>query len=237
MSLHKPLVLNLSLMIALMAVMLHDAMAWSNKFGSISFNGKPISLPGERKKKRADDQVDIKPKGLVSLRESMESDLVIKSHGRGLAAKLRDRPYAGIIEEKARKYGVTKELVHAVIQAESSYNPKAVSHAGAIGLMQLMPQTAKRFGVRDSTNPRQNIDGGVRYLRFLLDYFDNNLRLAVAGYNAGEKAVTRYGRRIPPYKETRKYVTRVMKYLRRNQNKTASQSLSSLGSQLARQGV
>lgn len=236
MSLHKLLLLNLSVIFASMTGMLHDATAWSNKFGSISFNGKSVKLPGEREKKRKEDQIDIKPKGHVSLLDSINSGMLLKPQKKGLAAQLKDRPYAVIIHEKSRKYGVFPELVHAVIQAESSYNPKAVSPAGAIGLMQLMPGTARRFGVRDSTNPRQNIDGGVRYLRYLLDYFDNNLRLAVAGYNAGENAVTRYGRKIPPYKETRQYVTRVMKYMRRNQNKTRSLSLSSLGHRLALQG-
>ncbi|MEN8213625.1 MAG: lytic transglycosylase domain-containing protein [Pseudomonadota bacterium] len=189
----------------------------SSLFGTISFNGKQINLPSRNEKKIELNQGDIKPKRIG-----------IEPRITGVADKLGNRPYADIVDEKAKKYGVFPELVHAVIQAESSYNPRAVSPVGAVGLMQLMPGTAKRFGVRDSTNPRQNIDGGVRYLRFLLDYFENNLRLAVAGYNAGENAVIKHGRKIPPYKETRQYVTRVMKYLHRNLDKTQSQHLSSL---------
>lgn len=234
MSLNRLMVLTISVIVTSLIGIPPDAMAGpSALFGTISFNGKAVNVPFLVEKKRVLNQDDIKTKGVVSLRDSLGAGLVIDPRSRGLAAQLKDRPYAAIIDEKAQKYGVFPELVHAVIQAESSYNPKAVSPVGAVGLMQLMPKTAKRFGVSDSTNPRQNIDGGVRYLRFLLDYFDNNLRLAVAGYNAGENAVIKYGRKIPPYKETRLYVTRVMKYLRSNLHKTQSQSLSLLVSQAA----
>lgn len=221
MSLHKLLIVSISVIVTSLIGSPQDAMARSGNlsslFGTISFNGKQINLPSRNEKKIELNQGDIKPKRIG-----------IEPRITGVADKLGNRPYADIVDEKAKKYGVFPELVHAVIQAESSYNPRAVSPVGAVGLMQLMPGTAKRFGVRDSTNPRQNIDGGVRYLRFLLDYFENNLRLAVAGYNAGENAVIKHGRKIPPYKETRQYVTRVMKYLHRNLDKTQSQHLSSL---------
>jgi soluble lytic murein transglycosylase-like protein len=108
------------------------------------------------------------------------------------------------------------ELIHAVIEAESAYDPNAVSSAGAVGLMQLMPATARRFGVSDRTDPEQNIDAGANYLRKLLSMFDNDVKLAIASYNAGEGAVMKYGRTIPPYRETQQYVVRVLKYLRRN---------------------
>lgn len=117
--------------------------------------------------------------------------------------------YAGIIETAARAYGVDKALVHAVISAESGYNAQAVSRTGAQGLMQLMPQTARRYGVRDVMDPVQNIHGGVKYLHDLLVMFKGNIELAVAAYNAGENAVMRYGR-IPPYAETLGYVPRVL---------------------------
>ncbi len=90
------------------------------------------------------------------------------------------------IDEAAARYGINSKLIHAVIQTESYYNPTIMSHAGAVGLMQLMPATADRFGVTDRENPRQNIDGGTRYLKILLKMFDNDLKLALAAYNAGE---------------------------------------------------
>jgi len=120
------------------------------------------------------------------------------------------------IIETAEKYHLLPELLHAVIEVESAYNPEAVSHAGAVGLMQLMPATAERFGVTDRTDPGQSLDGGAQYLRFLLDHFHNDLMLALAGYNAGENAVKKYNHTIPPYAETRGYVAKVLKLLRRN---------------------
>jgi soluble lytic murein transglycosylase-like protein len=115
------------------------------------------------------------------------------------------------IRETAERYGVSPNLVEAVIRAESAFNPWAVSRKGAQGLMQLMPQTASALGVRDSFNPRQNIDGGVRHLRYLLDRYPGDLALAVAAYNAGESAVDYY-RGIPPYPETQQYVKKVLAY-------------------------
>ena len=109
----------------------------------------------------------------------------------------------------AKKYGVDEKLVHAVIKTESTYRKSAVSKKGAAGLMQLMPATASRFGVSDRMDERQNIEGGVRFLKFLLDTFKDT-KLAVAGYNAGEHAVMRHKNRIPPYPETRNYVGLVM---------------------------
>ncbi len=123
--------------------------------------------------------------------------------------------FAPHIEQAANESGVDAALVHAVITAESGYNPAAVSRAGAQGLMQLMPATAERYAVRDAFDPRQNIRGGTRYLRDLLHMFDNNVELAVAAYNAGENAVVRHGRRIPPYRETRAYVPKVLALYRK----------------------
>jgi hypothetical protein len=109
----------------------------------------------------------------------------------------------------AREYGVDPELVTAVIAVESNFNPKAESPRGARGLMQLLPETAKRFEVRDIWDPIQNIRGGIAYLRWLIEHYNGRLRLVLAGYNAGEQAVEQYGR-IPPYEETRHYVTRIL---------------------------
>jgi len=121
------------------------------------------------------------------------------------------RPYAREITEAADRYGIPERLVTAVIRAESGFNPHAVSRKGAQGLMQLMPSTASVLGVRNSFDPRENIDGGVRHLRGLLDRFPGNLPFAIAAYNAGEKAVTAYGG-IPPYPETQDYVVKVLRY-------------------------
>ena len=118
--------------------------------------------------------------------------------------------FGGIIQTASSSHGVDTALVHAVITAESGYNPNAVSRKGATGLMQLMPDTAKRYGVRNSFDPVENIHGGVRYLRDLLVLFNGNVELAVAGYNAGENAVIRHGNRVPPYAETTDYVPKVI---------------------------
>lgn len=120
--------------------------------------------------------------------------------------------YAPIIEGCARKYNVPVELICGVILQESGGNPRAVSHAGARGLMQLMPGTARRFGVTNSFDPAQNIEGGTKYLRFLLDRFKGDLPLAVAAYNSGEGNVEKYGNKIPPFKETQAYVPNVLGY-------------------------
>jgi soluble lytic murein transglycosylase-like protein len=118
-----------------------------------------------------------------------------------------------LIGANARRYNLAPELLHAVIRAESAYDHTAVSSAGAQGLMQLMPGTAARYGVKDSFNPADNVRGGAAYLRDLLDMFDQDLRLALAGYNAGENAVIKHGRRIPPYDETQNYVRIVLRHL------------------------
>ena len=116
--------------------------------------------------------------------------------------------YLGHIKQAASRYGVPERLVSAIIRAESDFNPHAVSSKGARGLMQLMPQTASMLGVRNSFDPGENIDGGVRHLRGLLDQF-GNVSLAVAAYNAGSQAVTYY-RGVPPYPETHAYVSRIL---------------------------
>ena len=127
-----------------------------------------------------------------------------------------DGDYETLIGHYSRRYNLSSHLVKAVIKAESNFDPFAVSKVGAQGLMQLMPATARRFGVTDRTDPEQNIDAGANYLRELLTLFDNDVKLAIASYNAGEGAVMKYGRTIPPYSETQQYVVRVLKYLRRN---------------------
>jgi len=129
--------------------------------------------------------------------------------------------YGQEIREIAARHGVDPDLVEAVIRVESAFNPRAVSNKGAQGLMQLMPRTASALGVRNVFDPYQNIEGGVRHLRYLLDRYPGNVPLALAAYNAGEKAVDQY-RGIPPYGETTQYVQKIL---------GQSPSLGSSGSQ------
>lgn len=117
--------------------------------------------------------------------------------------------YDDLIEQQARDYGVRADLVRAVIQVESGFNPGARSVKGAMGLMQLMPTTAAEFGVRNPYNAAENIRGGVAYLRSLLDRYGDDETLALAAYNAGPGAVQKYGNVVPPYRETRNYVGRI----------------------------
>ncbi|MBV9724412.1 MAG: lytic transglycosylase domain-containing protein [Gammaproteobacteria bacterium] len=119
-----------------------------------------------------------------------------------------------LIERAAHSHAVRPELVRAVILVESAFNPHAVSSRGAVGLMQLLPATARRYGVANAFDPEQNITAGVRYLRDLLTRYGNNLELTLAAYNAGEDAVERYGQSIPPFAETRHYVPTVLRIYR-----------------------
>ena len=123
--------------------------------------------------------------------------------------------FASQIEAAATANNVDAALIRAVISAESGYNPSAISRAGAVGLMQLMPETARRYNVTDRHDPGQNIYGGTEYLRDLLRMFNYDLHLVIAAYNAGEEAVMKYGNRIPPYRETLAYVPKVMKFYKR----------------------
>ena len=118
--------------------------------------------------------------------------------------------FNGAILRAAKRYRLPSNLLHAVIEVESNYNPNAVSSAGAVGLMQLMPSTSARFGVLDARNPISNITGGAKYLRYLIDLFDEDLKLVLAAYNAGENAVIKRGYKVPPFKETQDYVRKVL---------------------------
>jgi soluble lytic murein transglycosylase-like protein len=133
----------------------------------------------------------------------------IASNAVPLRYSKRAGDYTALIEKACTKYSVDPALVKAVIQVESAYNSTAKSHAGAIGLMQLMPATAERFGVKQIYDPHENVHGGVQYLKFLLELFNQDLSLAVAAYNAGEGAVQRF-KGIPRYTETQNYVRKVL---------------------------
>jgi soluble lytic murein transglycosylase-like protein len=127
----------------------------------------------------------------------------------------RSAQYDGVISGAAKAATIQAALVRAVIVVESGFNPRAVSKKGAIGLMQLQPATAKRYGVKDIYDPGENVRAGAHYLSDLLTRFNSNLELALAAYNAGEEAVERYGRHVPPYRETLAYVPSVMKVYQR----------------------
>jgi soluble lytic murein transglycosylase-like protein len=120
-----------------------------------------------------------------------------------------DRTVDAFIVESGTRHGVDPVLLYAIMHRESSFKKRALSHKGASGLMQLMPATARRFGVTNIWDPRQNGEAGARYMRVLLNMFDGSIPLALAGYNAGEGAVLKYGRRVPPYRETTEYVRRI----------------------------
>ncbi len=130
-----------------------------------------------------------------------------------LVANRKSAPYDASINEHARRQGVAADLVRAVIQVESAFNPVAVSNKGAMGLMQLMPSTARELGVSDPFDPDQNIRGGVTYLKQLLTRYDQRVELALAAYNAGIGNVEKYGA-VPPFKETRTYVSKISKAAR-----------------------
>ena len=127
----------------------------------------------------------------------------------------RSAQYEGVIRGAAKDATIQAALLRAVIVVESGFNPRATSKKGAVGLMQLLPATAKRYGVKNIYDPEQNVRAGARYLSDLLVRFDSNLELALAAYNAGEEAVERYGRHVPPFRETLAYVPSVMKVYQR----------------------
>jgi soluble lytic murein transglycosylase-like protein len=139
----------------------------------------------------------------------------VPASGNLLLDATKQQRYSPLIAEVAQAYQVETALLHAVITAESGYNPGALSKKGAAGLMQLMPDTARRYGVTNPLDPLQNVHGGAQYLRDLLAMFNQDLHLALAAYNAGENAVLRYGNRVPPYRETLSYVPKVLELYRK----------------------
>jgi len=137
--------------------------------------------------------------------------LYIREEGDSVSSTIDPDQYDHMIEKCSAQYGVDSALVKAIIRAESGFNSNAVSHRGAKGLMQLMPQTAEQWSVIDVFDPKENIEGGVRHLKHLLDTFGDNLTLSIAAYNAGKNAVMQ-NHSIPPYDETRNFVMEVLRY-------------------------
>jgi soluble lytic murein transglycosylase-like protein len=148
---------------------------------------------------------------VAAAQESTQPAAVVQAAASFRPTKLNPR-YADMIAQVAREQKVEPALLHAVVTVESAYNARAKSRKGATGLMQIMPDTGKRYGVTDLLNPIKNLTAGAKYLRDLLAIFGNDMRLAVAAYNAGEGAVMRNGNAIPPYAETQAYVPRVLQY-------------------------
>lgn len=167
---------------------------------------------------RGDIYKYVDPEGVVHLtnvptEHNVPYVLVMKEKRVILQLKGDVTRYDELIAKASDKYRIDSTLIKAIIKAESNYNHRAVSSKGAQGLMQLMPSTSATLQVKDSFHPENNIDGGVRYLRYLMNLFNGNLPLVLAAYNAGENAVLRHNYRIPPYQETQSYVRRVLRHL------------------------
>lgn len=184
----KPLLLLLGVLLPLAAAA--EVYQYRDAYGHVTFADKPMTGHGKLEK-------------VFSLKGHL-----ISRPPRGSLAQ-RKRAIAPVIERIAREERMQPALLHAVVEVESAYDSRAISSKGAVGLMQLMPATARRYGVSDRRDPLQNLRGGARYLRDLLAMFGDDLALALAAYNAGENAVKRYGNRIPPYPETERYVQKV----------------------------
>lgn len=154
----------------------------------------------------------LKSPGSYRLKPEFNSGSAVKSSNPSRALTLgQDKlPYAAMVAAAATEQQLDPALLHAIIHVESRHNPEAVSTKGAIGLMQVLPETARRMGVESISTPAANINAGARYMRFLLDIFGKDVPLALAAYNAGENAVIRHGYQIPPYPETRAYVPAVI---------------------------
>lgn len=187
---------------------------YDTKFSVPSYVPPPPPVVPVAEKDKKNQTVQSKPVGsnvkLTAMNRNVSEPSMRMSAGKTLGSfSTGDPKVDGYILDSTARYNIDPLLVYSTMSQESSFKPQAVSYKGARGLMQLMPATAVRFGVANIFDPKQNIEGGVRYLRFLLDTFNGDVRLALAGYNAGEGAVIKYGYTIPPYAETQNYVARI----------------------------
>lgn len=187
---------------------------FSDVLAMASMGSPALMLPGLRDQRMLGQRSSMLPPATGPLWNTSSGAASAQVSGRndGLTAT-EAVPYSDLIASMAKKYNVSPSLVAAVVRAESGFDPKAVSKAGAKGLMQLMDDTARTLGVTDPFNPNQNIDGGTRFLSGLLKRYNGNTTLALAAYNAGEGAVEKYAG-IPPYKETKDFVSSVLGYWR-----------------------
>lgn len=190
-----------------------DIFKYVDANGKVYFTDTPLTKKGLRLEWKRTAQKIARENGAKVIAMGRSRPAAPAVPAKSVRSSKRRAEYAPMIALIARQQNLHPELLHAVVRTESAYDPSALSSAGAMGLMQLMPGTAKRYGVRDAWDPLDNLRGGARYLRDLLDLFDNDLRLALAGYNAGENAVKKYGNRIPPYPETQRYVRKVLQFL------------------------
>ena len=177
-------------------------------------NGGAVTMPLARVERIVDDEV-VETEKAAEVKKLIEAGIFPKSSWRYDAKRgpIFQSKFDKLIVEAAKKFDVDAALISAVIKAESDFNPREISNKGARGLMQLMPATAIRFGVSNTFNPTANIEGGVRYLRWLLDTFEGNADLAVAAYNAGEGNVWKYNG-VPPFRETIHYINRIARHVR-----------------------
>ncbi len=174
-------------------------------------SGGRLRLPLERIERVVDDEIAPEPERAAAEIEQGAAGFVVRFDE---AQRRPATSWGDLIYDAARKHEMNPELVVAVVRAESAFDARAVSNKGARGLMQLMPATGRRFGLRTAElyDPAKNVDAGVRYLRWLADRFDDDLARILAGYNAGEGAVERYGG-VPPYRETQRYIRRIYSFL------------------------
>lgn len=185
-----------------------DIYQYTDEQGVIHFSN--VGVGGSKKYKKIMSAPTREQYSIPSSRSASPSTSTVTSRNMPSA-------YVDIIHNACDRHGVDPALVHAIVKVESDFNPYALSRKGAMGLMQLMPQTAAEMNVRNTFNPHENIDGGVKYLRYLIDRYEGNLSLALAAYNSGETAVKKWGT-IPPFRETQNYVQRILKIYNKSAN-------------------
>ena len=195
------------------SVLTFSAFTWADLYGYVDENGR-----AHMSTTQLDERYKLFQRSVAKPNDKKRT-VVVAGPKMPKVAQRTYTLYNKQILKVGKKYGLDPALLHAVILAESRYNADAISRRGAIGLMQLMPDTAARYKVADAFDANQNIRGGAQYLSYLLKLFDGDLELAIAAYNAGEGAVIRNGRKIPPYPETVAYVPKVMAFYRKYQER------------------